>query len=630
MVQRHRPLVAPVMNRRAGSRLNKVEPYRVVVHISDANGSSMLPPDCFFSAALRALRASASERVLVLTDTAQDELISRIIRHIGGTNNTAHVITSPTADLVSGVLRAALRVVWGSSIALLPELMSRRLKPFEVVWTWCTPRRDLTHWGTSLAPLHSTSCRMLPQNLTDFEVQARWRIRMMRHAHADAAAASGARLLHGRDSHEDGHARGTCGGRVAIRSTWTGQQWHSPESDLPLPQTEIELPSKLETGEWMLENACLATRARNPPPNGTQRWFTLAQAHGFRGPPLWPLPWRDVYAEYAPGFFRFDSERIGHYLTNMMNMSSSPVSQCTWHSPMTAGFITTLTMDNLFHALVHAVPTREFFARVVGRYDAGSVHLLPHYLQYWPTSFASSVGWQLIARSLGLSATEWTEAAARAQAFAQTGCHCYARLYGGHRAWMPPPHMHQQPQRVLGFREALSASLHAPPAQARLLFQVRRNGVRQIVNERELRSAVEADAVCSGAVRFAVMEELTLLQQYRLISSSQSLAGVHGQGLAWSMLLASQPQGRSSCLEIIGHWPSFSRLDYRSTSLANNVHYLRLVQPNAPECETRCRRCNYRLCGNVTVEIATVMRTLHQMLRWLTDEQTPNANPRSG
>ena len=314
---------------------------------------------------------------------------------------------------------------------------------------------------------------------------------------------------------------------------------------------------------------------------------------------------------------RFDSDRVGHWLTPLTNLTSSPLRQCTWHNETTA-FITEMTMDNLFHALIHALPTREYFFRVLRKYNSRTMHLVPHYTQYWPPSFARSVGWQILARSLGVSAAEWPIAAVRAQMFAVSGCHCYQQIYGGHSAWMPPPFM-QPKRRVIDFRSALVSSVIGLTAVRRIVFIERRNGVRQIVNQPELRSAVEGDATLGDAVRFVVLEDLPVLQQYRLIGSSRSLAGVHGQGLAWTMLLASDAGGGgSSCLEIVGNWRAFQRKDYHSNSVANGVQYIRLVQPNAPECDAKiCQRCTYRTCGNVTVHVPTVLRTLHTMLRKL-------------
>ena len=52
-------------------------------------------------------------------------------------------------------------------------------------------------------------------------------------------------------------------------------------------------------------------------------------------------------------------------------------------------------------------------------------------------------------------------------------------------------------------------------------------------------------------------------------------------------------------------------------SVANGVHFIRLKQPNAPECGPLCtqgRFCNYRTCGNVTVNIADVAAKLKLMV----------------
>ena len=587
-------LYSPVINHAAGGRRNKHQPYRIVARIgSGMNGT--FPPMCWFLTALRALRASTTERVLILSEHgAAEELARAIARQLSGPllsdNTSALILASPSDDIVHGVLRTALRVVWGDSESRMPQLLPRpRARPYEVVWTWCVSR-----WTVQR---ESNSCNMLPESIRDFEVQARWR------GHAVTKARR-------------------CSGGLAYRSTWA-PEWQSSSTTLPSPDTEVERPTELKHGEWILRDACIGLRRGNPPatakkPAGSEIWHTLAQARPGSRQLLWPLPWRDLYSEYAPGFYRFDSETIGHWLTNMVNISASaspasPLQQCTWHNESTA-FLAELTMDNLFHALVHVLPLRELFSRAIGRFDVHRTHLLPHYVQYWPTKgFARSIGWQILAHSVGVTTADWPKVAARAEALAQTGCHCYPRVIGGHAAWMPPPYMQPQ-QRVLHFRQALAITVVPPAAERRILFLLRRNGVRQIVNEEALRTAVDSDPTLVGAVKFVVMETLPVMAQYRLVSSSRSLAGMHGQGLAWSMLLASDAgRGGSSCLEITGRWHEFRRLDYYSNSLANGVRYKRLVQPNAPECES-CKRCSYRTCGNVTVDVSSLIRTLHDMM----------------
>ena len=112
------------------------------------------------------------------------------------------------------------------------------------------------------------------------------------------------------------------------------------------------------------------------------------------------------------------------------------------------------------------------------------------------------------------------------------------------------------------------------------------------------------------------MEDVPVMRQYQLVSTSRALAGMHGMGLAWSMLLASDAGGKASCLEILGEWAKFSRLDYVSMSHANDVMYLKVNMPNAPEC-VHCHRCSYRTCGNVTANVTKLIDRLRfQVSLW--------------
>ena len=80
------------------------------------------------------------------------------------------------------------------------------------------------------------------------------------------------------------------------------------------------------------------------------------------------------------------------------------------------------------------------------------------------------------------------------------------------------------------------------------------------------------------------------------------------------MLLASDAGGKASCLEIIGTWSKFNRLDYLSMSRANGVHYMQVRMPNAPEC-VHCHRCSYRTCGNVTANVTSLLGKLRSMAK---------------
>ena len=590
------------INSAGGARLNRDYPYRTVVRMAGEQGGS--PPTCFFSEAIRLLRADQTERVLLLVDgdawgaakKVVDEIIALrpdSIRSVKATlepwYNSSEVLVVRTdaaeqQKAILGALRLASRVVWNDPSSTL--LTAMRRKPFELVWTWCSGRRR--------EAIDENSCSRLPTAVADFHVQARVR---------GGPAASAVVTM-------DAPA---CARHVMVRSSWTGAQWY----DLSSLKTPVRLD--LARGEWTHENVCLGYSQPNPN-RASQRWNILAQAHAPSRQMLWPLPWPDLYAEYVPGWLRLDSETADHWLTNMVNMSEesrhAPLRQCTWHDEPTTAILTMVTMDNLYHALIHALPTRELFERLRPSIQGSgrSVHLLPHYTQYWPKNFSRSVGWQILARSLGVSATDFPAVAAHANALTKYGgCNCYRRMYGGHARWMPPPYMKPE-RRVADFRAALASSIGQFPAQRRIIFQLRHNGVRQMVNEADVVAGVAADPLVGGLVKFVVMESLSVIQQYEIITSSRALAGMHGMGLAWAMLLASDQGGQASCLEITGMWSKFNRFDYMSMSKANGVRYLRLSMPNAPEC-VHCYRCSYRTCGNVTANVSTIVNKLQYMAR---------------
>ena len=599
------------MNKAGGAQHNREHAYRTVVRIGSAQGS--LPPVCFFTTAIRVLIGDPGERVLMLVEGDVGWGLARSIveeltklqpsgtttepwfnaKDIKPWYNASQALAIRFTDdserqpAILGALRLASRVVWFDA-ATTPLSTVPRRKPFEVVWTWCPGRRRE-------ANDEGRGCPRLSTSVTDFHVQGR----------ARAAAATSA----------DDKGASNCSRLVTARSSWSDTKWHDLSYLVPPVRAEFL------RGEWMHENVCLGYSGPSPS-RGSQRWSILAQAHGPSRQVMWPLPWPDMYAEYIPGWLRLDSATADHYLTNMVNMSDAaphaPLRQCTWHDEKTSAFLTEVTMDNLYHALIHAVPVRELFERLRPSMEAGGgkVHILPHYTQYWPKNFTRSVGWQILARSLGVSSADFPSIAAHAQALTSLGgCNCYRRMYGGHSKFMPPPFMKPE-RRVADFRAALSASVGPMPAQRRILFQLRHNGVRQMINEAEVVAGVSADPVVGKLVKFVVMESLTVLEQYALISTSRGLAGMHGMGLAWAMLLASEAGGKASCLEITGMWSKFNRLDYVSMSKANGVQYLRLSMPNAPEC-IHCHRCSYRTCGNVTANVTNLIgKLIHMTTLW--------------
>ena len=624
------------VNRAAGAQLNKVQPYRIVVHIGAA-ANARVPAACFFTTAILQLRADATERVMICTNGTEARIVARQVvaalqtaslpapAAATGKKKAEYSASTPwfnstVAEVVDcdpkmiDTLRLASRVVRSYSDLHLPHPLSRaRRKPYEVVWTFC-PGFRRQHGGDREEDL----CEPLPKSATDFEVQTiRTRsVRFESPLHGASTEAHNGSMSTGR----------SCTRLLSVRSSWTGQQWFDLAT-VHTPQAERERKrADLVRGEWMLEHACLGY-SHPWPIRYSERWNILAQAHPATRQLLWPLPWPDLYAEYVPGFLRLDSETQDHYLTKLANASNSPLFEsqnfkgCRWHNA--TAFVTEITMDNLYHALIHAVPTRELFMRLkeLGLNSQRHMHLLPHYTQYWPAKgFRKSIGWQMLARSLGVSAAEWPTIAERAQELTTPGrCNCYRRMYGGHAKWMPPPYM-KPGKRVAEFRAALTTHVGHPAPKRQILFQLRHNGVRQMSNEAEVCAAIKADAVVGGVVHFEVMEKLSVIEQYQLVSSSRALVGVHGMGLAWSMLLASDAASGSATLEITGKWSKFNRLDYYSMSRANNVHYLRISQRNAPEC-LNCRRCSYRTCGNITANVTEIIERLRTMVTWLDGSQ---------
>lgn len=656
-------LGAPVTDVAGGARHNREAPFRIVVMIAGENATGVVPPSCFFTSALRVLRADASERVLLLVEPGTRAM--SVAREIQSTLDewvslqkprpslrdkrqpspakqglpaataaavaaaTASVTAAATlytqwesmsvaeireyaasgddAQLLHQLMRACIRVVWGDTSGPMPQELKRaRRNPYEVVWSWCASQRKLHHGVTDAddaLPLAPRCDEWLPHTVANFEVQAR--MRTPRHDASDTLPNTNAT-----NSKRAASSSHSCVRHVLVRSIWSKSRWHDVTA---LPSSHIaQQQTALQRGEWAHENVCLGY-SRAFPVRGSSRWNVLAQAHPTTRQLLWPLPWQDLYSEYVPGYLRLDSDTADHFLTYMVNMTANPtLSQCQWHN-VSAAFVTELTMDNLYHALIHAVPIREFFQRLLlGNAGSKDIHLIPHYIQYWPRNFEQSVGWQLLMRSLGVSASGWPAVAARAQTLTQPEqCNCYRHMYGGHGAFMPPPYMRPM-QRVVDFRAALAASARPPRVRTTILFQLRHNGVRQIVNEDEVVAGVKADPVLGDRVRFVVMESLPVMEQYAAISSATSLAGMHGMGLAWTMLLGSAAGTRSSCLEITGMWAKFNRLDYYSLSRANNVRYLRLSQPNAPECLS-CKRCSYRTCGNITANVSQMVDKLKHM-----------------
>ena len=582
------------------------EPDKPRVLIRLAGDGSRWPPACFLIVAMRALHADPSEEVLILADTNGQRSATQLLQN-RSSDLTTRVVVLPDVDqdsLLQQHLQNTSRIVWGDSSTSLP----RQRRAFEHAWIWC--------------PWHNeTACPMLSRSAAEFEVQGR-----LRTAHNGEQRSLSSSALH--DSR-------SCLRSIAVRSRWTRSQW----IDLPRALSIEKRVADLDRGEWMLDDACVAYRPNLVPLKGsarrpaTDRFAVLVQANSAARELLWPIPWHDIYAEYEPGYTRLDGPKNpGHILeawtTPKWLNREPPLSAdvCAWHNE--SAFITQLSMDNLYHALIHAVPTFELFSRLMRDQSRGhhkdrrrGLRILPHFMFYWPMASNQTeyVGWQIIARSLGVTDEEWPSVAQLAREHTATNaCNCYRHVSGGHGMFMPPPFssVAKSVTRVAAFRGAIAASLgHPASPERRILFQMRHSGSRQVVNEVQLQAAIAADPRLRQIVRFAAMEELPVMEQYRLIASAGGLVGVHGMGLAWTMLLPADARGTRSCLEILGMWPSFSRNDYYMLSKANGVYYMRMQQRTSPECI--CNGCNYRGCGNITANVTELSPVLQYMAsRW--------------
>ena len=595
-------------------------PPRVAVYLAAAIKHQL--PKCFLAAAMHALRADLLEPMLVLVDDSVQADAATLLQGRADMQVTI-VPHESTASMLEVHLLNATRVVWTDPRIAVPRFAHGKLR--EMVWTWCaTPYASI---GVCQTPLPTS------RRTAEFEVQMR---------------------AHQLSDRRSGESKHECR-EHAVRSSWTHGDW----IDYALPTTAHSEPTKAHhpRGEWLLDDACLAYAPNTAEGRlGVDRFGLLIKAHRHTRRLLWPQPWPDLYAEYTPGYARLDSERTapGHSIAawvtaRLGGAREQPDARCRWHND-TVAFVSELSMDNLFHSFIHAIPTYEYFARLKaslrskGQLNPHRLHLLPHYLMYWPHEVYGEkahghgqseeehvpafVGWQIIARSLGVSNDDWPAVAARARKLSVSDqCNCYQRIYGGHGAFMPPPYtpVAEATVRAQSFRHSLVTSFRRAPLPAlvaqplsrhsRILFQLRRNGARHIVNEDAFRASVEAHDALKGRIHFAVMEALPLMEQFSLVQQSEALAGVHGMGLAWTLLLPSDSRKRSSCLEITGAWPSFRRNDYYMLSQANGVAYLRMQQQSSPECI--CYGCHYRVCGNITVNATQVAVVLERMVRRL-------------
>jgi capsular polysaccharide biosynthesis protein len=162
-----------------------------------------------------------------------------------------------------------------------------------------------------------------------------------------------------------------------------------------------------------------------------------------------------------------------------------------------------------------------------------------------------------------------------------------------------------------------AAATRAPsPSRApRILFVLRRES-RVIVNEAALQAAVTAEAGLEDVIQFVRMEDVgPLVAQIALIARASAIAGMHGQGLALVPLL---PAHERPCalLELrskrMGRQATHAGFDLMRWAMMSGVRYFVLKhQPDTAPCLEE----DFRLCGNVTVNVPEVVEALHKMRR---------------
>ena len=103
------------------------------------------------------------------------------------------------------------------------------------------------------------------------------------------------------------------------------------------------------------------------------------------------------------------------------------------------------------------------------------------------------------------------------------------------------------------------------------------------------------------------------------------MAGAHGAALAMTAFLPSSPTVRTSLLEIFPRRMTRQRThawyDYRRWAIMNTVTYLMLNRQKDTVGPDGCEDKDFRLCGNMTVDVPAVHAKLRHMLELATSDQ---------
>lgn len=347
------------------------------------------------------------------------------------------------------------------------------------------------------------------------------------------------------------------------------------------------------------------------------------------------------FSEFRFGFIRLASVRAPVSVAERKTLRA----ECPSHP---VGFALPFTANNIYHALFHAVPAFEAFAR----YEVASP------LSFLPL-LANSAGvgrkissagnwhaWELSLRALTNSSG--AEITAALNDTLRRPCTCFTRIFGSSAAFTPSAG--SSARRLRAWRAAvlqrvdhlLAGSVFGlgPFMQSRgdLIIYARRTRTRVIVNEADL-------AAILAPTRPIQLDEISLSKQLALLSTVRGLVGVHGQALAFLPFLgarhhrhASASGAASACgvLEILppptdggtcgvgvacDTTNHFKHL-YREMAQTMGISYLAVVSRLAPPCAhdvtLRRVRLEERLRCNLTVPAARLaygMRKLTSMLR---------------
>ena len=223
-------------------------------------------------------------------------------------------------------------------------------------------------------------------------------------------------------------------------------------------------------------------------------------------------------------------DMLSAWTTKRYGADRSPPLNCTWHDE--TAFIGEMSMDNLFHAFIHSVPTYEYYARLRQTFDrsvSGSHHrhivVLPHFLVLQIEQGSRIRRMAASCNELGLDSAMWKLAEPRMRA---PPAWRLATAIGGSMAAMDHSCRRRLPQNESVMRVARFAT-RLPPALLHVYltrigrFSSSFAGHTVIVNMRAFRTTLKPiQAGQCGAIRTA--EDLPVMEQYALVQASTSLA----------------------------------------------------------------------------------------------------------